>query len=245
MKSPKERCLGAHNSACRRMLELFCGRFHFVHKHTTGESWVPSRASRISLKSSRGLCHFLLLGQLTFPAGSLFLERHIFIVLLVFPSLMNRFMAWIQIMEFLWRKAEGQGGREGQECGEKGYSSVVGMPFKTLHRFSFLSDNLLTLSYATSDCNYFSLLVWPILETWTMHSTAIRSALKPRNEAYISCCHWSCYDIFFFPKEIPSCQQAWNKFFQTANMTFVVESRIFYTINLYSHETQFISFVFH
>lgn len=53
------------------------------------------------------------------------------------------------------RKEERREGVGGKEIN----SSLLGLPSKILHRFFFPhSDNLLTLSYAASDCNYFGLL---------------------------------------------------------------------------------------
>lgn len=115
MKSPKKRALRVDNSTRWRMLEMRCGSFHFAHSPVTRESWVFSRVLRSSLTGSPLLGPFLVLGQPLFPAGSLFLERLIFIVLLMFLSLMDCFMTWIQIMGLLWRKAKGQGGRTGRK----------------------------------------------------------------------------------------------------------------------------------
>lgn len=58
----------------------------------------------------------------------------------------------------------GQGDWTRRKGGEKDVQSkglhmnMVELPFNILQRFFSPADNLLTLSYATSDCNYFGLL---------------------------------------------------------------------------------------
>lgn len=147
--------------------------------------------SKVIFKSSHFLCHFT---GASFPA-----PRSVYIVNAVSLRFQVRqsFIVLLSVFQFnevLWfrpnnevlveksRVSRKEGRREGA-WGKGVNSSVLGLPFKMLRRFFFLhSNNLLTLSYATSDCNYFTLLGWPILETWTMYFVAIRSALKHRNE---------------------------------------------------------------
>lgn len=146
MKSPKERPLGVDHSTRWRMVRNALWKFPFCSY--TRESCVFSRTLRISLTGSPLLCPFLFLGQLLLPAGSLFLERLIFIVLFVFSSLMNCFMTWIQITGLLWRKAKGQGGRAGRKSvRERDTPAWKGCLLQSYTDFSSLSDNLLTLSY--------------------------------------------------------------------------------------------------